>query len=205
MVPHAQATKHKPTKLNLKIMARSAASIEAENFLQKEEMDHSHNELCDSTVSLSSIDSTELATEENGSDLLRPTEGKIVELHDTVQQRKKSVRFSQVHTRKYSIIDEPPDDVRDIPRRTLGWDYLEESQIDIEAHTQQIMIRRKEKYAILIHEHIMRAQREKEVKENEKAKKKGWKARVKRALKPMGQSFLEAAGRSNYMMPPVPL
>ena len=185
-------------------MAPSAAHVEAEINLQKDAK-QSRNELCDSTASLSSLDSTESKTEEIESDLLRPTEGKIVEQHDTLQQRKKSVRFSQVHTRKYSTIDEPPDDEQDKPRRTLGWDYLEESQIDIEAHAEQIMIQRKEKYATLIHEHIMRAQREKEEKEHEKAKKKGWKARVKRALKPMGQSFMEAAARSNYMMQAVPM
>ena len=186
-------------------------TFEIESSLQKEE--RKNEKLSDSTVSLSSSDSS--------SDLSSRVDDSELNLHrsspddlngsnaeqDDLPQRKKSVRFSQVHTREYNVVDELPsplDDEGTAPRRTLGWDYSE-SQLDIDAHMLQVMVERKETYARLIHEHILRAEREREEKKKENEKKKGWKARVKRSLKPIGKSFMEAAMRSNYMLSAVPL
>lgn len=187
----------------------SSPTFEIENDI--DETRRSLGKLSDSTASLSTSDSNsdlssriedfELSLLRTNSDDLYSTSH--TESSNAQQQRKKSVRFSQVHTREYNVIDELPsplDHEDETPRRTLGWDYSE-SQTDIEAHAQQVMVQKKEKYARLIHEHILRAEKERENKNKDaKLKKNGWKARVKRALKPVGQSFMEAAMRTNYLM-----
>jgi hypothetical protein len=187
----------------------TAPAFEIENSLQKE--DRMTEKLSDSTASLSSSDSnSDLSSRANDSetDLHRSSTDDLNDNstdHDDVPQRKKSVRFSQVHTREYNVVDELPsplDDKGSTPRRSLGWDYSE-SQLDIDSHLLQVMVQRKEAYARLIHEHIIRAERERDQKKN--GKKNGWKARVKRSLKPIGKSFMEAALRSNYMLSAVPL
>ena len=189
------------------------------------EMDHSLNEikqdlggkkLSDSTASLSSSDSSSDLSSRIEDFELGLLRSNAVYLESSAhsdngtannepQQRKKSVRFSAVQTREYNVVDElpsPHDHEDEVPRRSLGWSYSE-SQIDIEQHLQEVAVLKKERYARLIHEHIIRAEKKREESKNQK--KKGWKARLKRALKPVGKSMLEAATRSNYMMAAAPL
>ena len=172
--------------------------------------------LSDSTVSISSSDSSsDLSSrieDENDIGLLRSSTDELLEhseadVKESQQQRKKSVRFSAVQTREYNVVNEllsPQADTEEVPRRTLGWSYSE-SEIDIEQHLQEVAVLKKERYARLIHDHILRSEREREERKKDQLKKKGWKAKLKRALKPVGMSMLEAAQRSNYMMAAVPL
>jgi hypothetical protein len=167
--------------------------------------------MSDSTASLSSSDSSsDLSSriEDFELGLLRTTTSSSHSANpDGSQQRKKSVRFSTVFLREYNVVDElPPPDAHEeeAPRRALGWDFSE-SQLDIETHLKEVLVLRKERYARLIHEHIVRKEKEREQKEKEQKEKKGWKARMKKTLKPVGQSLLEAATRSNYLMAAAPL
>lgn len=168
--------------------------------------------MSDSTDSLSSSDSSsDLSSriEDFELGLLRTTTNSSSHSAnpDGSQRRKKSVRFSTVFLREYNVVDElpPPDAHEDeAPRRALGWNFSE-SQLDIETHLKEVLVLKKERYARLIHEHIVRKEKEREQKEKEQKKKKGWKARMKRALKPVGHSLLEAATRSNYLMAAAPL
>lgn len=120
-----------------------------------------------------------------------------------VQRMKKSVRFAQVHLREYNVVDEMPsplDHEDEAPRRSLGWNFIER-QIDLETYMTESMRNRKEECARLIHEHIIRAEKEQEEKnKNDKIKRKGWKAKIKRVLKPVGHGFMEAATRTNFML-----
>ena len=121
---------------------------------------------------------------------------------------RKSVRFSIVHTREYNVVELPPpdndDDSYELPRKSLGWEYSDRSSIDIEAHMEDGKKQRKEKYLIMIQDHIQRVEHKREAREearlrakNEK-KKKGFKNKV---LKPMWKGFLEMGSRSVIMMP----
>jgi hypothetical protein len=122
---------------------------------------------------------------------------------EPTQRRKKSVRFSLVQTREYNVIDELPspfDHEDEAPRRTLGWNFTER-HIDLETHLTEALRKRKEECARLIQQHIIRAEIEREDKKKEtKSKKKGFKAMIKRVLKPVGEGFMEAATRTNFML-----
>jgi hypothetical protein len=197
------------------IVTMAAPTFEIDNSPHEVIQSRDEKKLSDSTASLSSSDnSSDLSSriEEFESGLLRTTTDELessahVANTDGSQRRKKSVRFSAVYMREYDVVDElPSPDAREdeAPRRTLGWDFSE-SQLDIETHLQEVMVLKKERYARLIYDHILRKEQEREQKKNENKKKHGWKARMKRALKPVGQSLLEAATRTNYMMAAAPL
>lgn len=118
----------------------------------------------------------------------------------SLSESKKSVRFSLVRVREYNVVDELPPPDGHIRRKSLGWEYTEKES-DIESHQDQARQRRKEKYLSMIQDHIIRAEREREVREiNEmmKKKKKGFKSKV---LKPIWKGFLEAANRSSMVVP----
>eukprot|EP01083_Nonionella_stella_P056803 149388_1 len=118
--------------------------------------------------------------------------------------RKKSVRFSIVHTREYEVIEEPADpdeqdELDDVPfrRRSLGWEYTEKES-NIETHISDSQKERKEKYLDMIREHIERSESEREERERArevaaKLKKRGFRGKV---LKPLWKGFVEAASRS---------
>eukprot|EP00578_Thalassiosira_sp_NH16_P007158 CAMPEP_0181122620 /NCGR_PEP_ID=MMETSP1071-20121207/25414_1 /TAXON_ID=35127 /ORGANISM="Thalassiosira sp., Strain NH16" /LENGTH=159 /DNA_ID=CAMNT_0023207609 /DNA_START=33 /DNA_END=509 /DNA_ORIENTATION=- len=105
------------------------------------------------------------------------------------QGRKKSVRFSSVYVREYNVVEDVATDSDEVEgsHRSLGWSFSE-TESDLETHMDEIKQERKEQYLRMIHEHIQRAERQKEVKEaNEIArqqmnKKKGFKSKV---LKPL--------------------
>jgi hypothetical protein len=184
----------------------SSSLIEVKSILKLPTTPRSHDELSESTISLSDNESDLGASshieEFDDLSLLKKSEHANPENdQEPQQQRKKSVSFSQVRTREYNVVDELPsplDHEDEAPRRSLGWDFIER-QTDIESHLTESMRLRKEECARLIHEHILRAEKEREEKrEEEKRRKKGWKARVRRALKPVGQGFMEAALRSNF-------
>jgi len=116
--------------------------------------------------------------------------------------RRKSVRFSLVHTREYNVVDElasPGNDMDEAVRRSLGWDYTEKES-DIETHLKESQKERKEQYLFMIQDHILRAEREKEERQNDKhpLKKKGFKSKV---LKPLWKGLLDAASRYASVMP----
>jgi len=118
------------------------------------------------------------------------------------RRRRRSVRFSLVHTREYNVVDElapPGNDKDEAVRRSLGWDYTEKES-DLETHLKESQNERKEQYLFMIQDHIIRAEREKEERENNKQtlKKKGFKSKV---LKPLWKGFLDAANRYALVVP----
>ncbi|KAL3793285.1 hypothetical protein HJC23_003795 [Cyclotella cryptica] len=163
------------------------------------------DDLSDSSTSLSDSE-TDLSfssrLEDDEPSVFQTSSDGVLDGH-TPKRRKKSVRFSLVQTREYNVIDELPsplDHEDEAPRRSLGWNFTER-QIDIDTHLAEVMRQRKEECARLIHQHIIRAEIEREEKKKEKKlKKKGFKAMIKRALKPVGEGFLEAATRTNFML-----
>ena len=182
------------------------------NLEDVKQVTHETN-ISDSTASLSSNDSSsDLSSriEELELSLLRTNmndvESSSNSTDNSFQQRKKSVRFSQVYTREYDVVNELPsplDHEDEVPRRTLGWNYSE-SQIDLESHLQEVMVQKRERYIRLIHDHLLRTEKERKERGNERPKKK-WKARVMRGLKYIGQSLMDAATRNSLIMTSVPV
>ncbi|KAL7479852.1 hypothetical protein ACHAW6_005571, partial [Cyclotella cf. meneghiniana] len=163
------------------------------------------DELSNSSTSLSDSE-TDLSISSRLEDFepsLLQTTGDGTSDEGPTQRRKKSVRFSLVQTREYNVIDELPspfDHEDEAPRRTLGWNFTER-HIDLDTHLMEAVRQRKEECARLIHQHIIRAEIEREDKRKEtKSKKKRFKAMMKRVLKPVAEGFMEAATRTNFVL-----
>ena len=120
------------------------------------------------------------------------------------QHHRKSVRFSFVKTREYTVINELQEVPDAPPRRSLGWEYTER-QIDLETHLSDSIKERNEKYNRMIIEHMARAESQRQERERiEELKKKGWKNRAKRQLKSFGKGLLEAVRRSSFAIVTTP-
>ena len=133
--------------------------------------------------------------------------------NESISESKKSVRFSIVNIREYNLVDELGDEYYDDAdenkganeqqdqgqeeehdtlkrRKSLGWSYTDKEST-IESHLEESKIERKKKYALMIQQHIIRAEKEKEDRENklkEEAlrKKKGFRNKI---LKPIWKGF----------------
>ena len=146
--------------------------------------------------------------------------------NESISESKKSVRFSIVNIREYELDNELGDDYyyddddenkganeqqdqgqeeehdTHIRRKSLGWSYTDKEST-IESHLEESKIERKKKYALMIQQHIIRAEKEKEDRENklkEEAlrKKKGFRNKV---LKPIWKGFVEASKKSALVTP----
>eukprot|EP00579_Thalassiosira_antarctica_P004956 CAMPEP_0201896756 /NCGR_PEP_ID=MMETSP0902-20130614/45278_1 /ASSEMBLY_ACC=CAM_ASM_000551 /TAXON_ID=420261 /ORGANISM="Thalassiosira antarctica, Strain CCMP982" /LENGTH=181 /DNA_ID=CAMNT_0048429425 /DNA_START=213 /DNA_END=758 /DNA_ORIENTATION=- len=159
-------------------------------------------------VSVSWSDFTHLTSPSSDSDSTSD-ESSSMSLQTSQQQcPKKSVRFSNVHTRVYNVVEElapPGNDEDEAVRRSLGWDYIE-NEIDLKTHMNEIRKEReinffqreelrKESLTKSIQDHIHRVEQE---KDKQPIKKKGFKSKV---LKPLWKGFLDAASRSALVMP----
>mmetsp|Transcript_20487 Transcript_20487/g.31042 ORF Transcript_20487/g.31042 Transcript_20487/m.31042 type:complete len:175 (-) Transcript_20487:190-714(-) len=150
----------------------------------------------------SDSDSTDLTSAPSDTDSIND-ESSLTSLLDSQQRgRRKSVRFSLVLTREYNVVDElapPGNDKDEAVRRSLGWDYTEKES-DLETHMKESQEERKEQYLLMIQNHILRAEREKEERENNKPllKKRGFKSKV---LKPLWKGLLDGASRYGSVMP----
>lgn len=124
---------------------------------------------------------------------------------------RRSVRFSSVRVREYSVVEEPaaaadgmtavrPDGMTVVRHRSLGWDYTETGTCDLDVHLDGIKNAKKEHYLNLIQNHMQRAEREKEERERNKLpkKNKGFRSKV---LKPMWKGTIVAANRFAMVVP----
>lgn len=160
-------------------------------------------------VSVSWSDFTHLTSPSSDSDSTSD-ESSSMSLQASQQQcPKKSVRFSNVHTRVYNVVEElppPGNDEDEAVRRSLGWDYIE-NQSDLNSHMIEMRKERevnffqqeelrKESLSKSIQDHIHRVEQEKEKQPIKK--KKGFKSKI---LKPLWKGFLDAASRSSMVMP----
>ena len=142
--------------------------------------------------------------------------------NEIISESKRSVRFSIVNIREYELDDEPGDYYDDdddenkdaneqdqgqeehdthIRRKSLGWSYTDKLST-IESHLKESKIQRKKRYALMIQQHIIRAEEEKKLKEDklkEEAlrKKKGF----RKVLKPIWKGFVEASKKSALVTP----
>jgi len=144
---------------------------------------------------------------------------------ESISESKKSVRFSIVNIREYEL-DELGDEYYDdddyenkganeqqdqgqeeehdtqLRRESLGWSYTDKSST-IETHLEESKIERKKKYALMIQQHIIRAEQEKKDRENKQKeealrKRKGFRNKV---LKPIWKGFVEASKKSALVTP----
>ncbi len=147
------------------------------------------------------------------------------------QPPRRSVRFSQVHTRLYPVIfhdpvpsphptlsssfdssgehDHDPSLTDNGPLRTLDWEHTETLTADIDAHLDQVEKERKERYAEMIFDHNRRVEsrreeEERKRKEKEREEKKGMRGnwrRWKKGLRKFGKGLWKACGRTAMMVP----
>jgi len=147
--------------------------------------------------------------------------------NESISESKKSVRFSIVNIREYNLVDELDDDDdyyddddenkganeqqdqgqeeehdTQLRRKSLGWSYTDKEST-IETHLEESKIERKKKYALMIQQHIIRAEQEKvdrenKLKEEALRKKKGFRNKV---LKPIWKGFVEASKKSALVTP----
>lgn len=116
---------------------------------------------------------------------------------------RRSVRFSSVRVREYSVVEElaaTSDDATTGRRRSLGWEYTEKGTCDLDVHLDKIRSDRKLHYLDLIQNHIHRAESQKQETESKKGmkKEKGFRSKV---LKPLWKNTIEAANRFTVVMP----
>ena len=127
--------------------------------------------------------------------------------HAPMRPAQRSVRFSSVRVREYSVIEEPAaaaDGATAVRHRSLGWDYTETGTCDLDVHLDEIKNAKKEHYLSLIQEHMQRVESQREETERSELpkKNKGFRSKV---LKPIWKGTIVAANRFALVMPTVSL
>jgi len=119
---------------------------------------------------------------------------------DPQQPPRRSVRFSSVRVREYSVVEESASasggGASVAGRRiSLGWEYTEKGTCDLQEHLDQAQSDRDVRYQNLIQSHIQRAENQRETRPK---KEKGFRSKV---LKPLWKDTLAAASRFAVAMP----
>ena len=114
---------------------------------------------------------------------------------DPQQPPRRSVRFSSVRVREYSVVEESASASGGGASVSLGWEYIEKGTCDLQEHLDQAQSDRDVRYQNLIQSHIQRAENQREKRQK---KEKGFRSKV---LKPLWKDTLAAASRFAVSMP----